>query len=143
MKKVFGYIWFPLIIGGLSFLVFRYILFFGYVPTSSMEPTIAEGQYIFAVRMHGELKPGDIIVFRKENEILIKRITAVGSDTVYVNQTTSQVSVNQRLDDAKTLVVPAHQYFVTGDNQKQSLDSRYWKYPFIKQEDIIAKYCLF
>ena len=140
MKKVFGYIWFPLIIGGLSFLVFRYILFFGYVPTSSMEPTIAEGQYIFAVRMHGELKPGDIIVFRKENEILIKRITAVGSDTVYVNRTTGQISVNQSLEDSEMFVVPVRQYFVTGDNRKQSLDSRYWESPFVECNDIIAKY---
>ena len=140
MKKTFGYIRFPLIIGILSFLIFRYILFFGYVPTSSMEPTIPEGQYIFAVRVHGELKSGDVIVFRKENEVLIKRITAVGGDTVYVNQTTGQVSVNQSLDDAKTLMVPAHQYFVTGDNRKQSLDSRYWDEPFVGREDIIAKY---
>ncbi len=47
-----------------------------------MEPTIPKGRYIVGTRILGELKVGDIIVFVHGGKLLIKRIAAVGGDTV-------------------------------------------------------------
>lgn len=46
-------------------IIFRMIFFIGYVPSSSMEPTLKAGSVILGLRWHGELKNGDIIIFRR------------------------------------------------------------------------------
>ncbi len=38
------------------------------------------------------------------------------------------------------LLVPEGCYYVLGDNAGNSLDSLYWEEPFVKEEDIEAKY---
>ena len=38
------------------------------------------------------------------------------------------------------LLVPDGCYYVLGDNAENSLDSRYWEEPFVKEEEIVAKY---
>ncbi|WP_418461796.1 S26 family signal peptidase [Frisingicoccus sp.] len=37
------------------------------------------------------------------------------------------------------LLVPEGCYYVLGDNAGNSLDSRYWEEPFVKEEEIVAK----
>ncbi len=36
--------------------------------------------------------------------------------------------------------LPKDCYYVLGDNAGNSLDSRYWEEPFVKEEEIVAKY---
>ena len=31
-------------------------------------------------------------------------------------------------------------YYVLGDNAENSLDSRYWEEPFVKEDEIVAKF---
>ena len=106
-------------------ILFRFVLIIGYVPSESMEPTIQKNSYILGVRGIHDIKTGDIIIFYHEESILVKRVAGCPGDTVVIDKT--------------VYTVPDDSYFVLGDNADVSLDSRYWKNPYIRKEDIIAK----
>lgn len=71
------------------------------------------------------METGDIIIFRHDGKLLVKRIVAVGGDTVEKN--------------GISMTVPEGCYYVLGDNADNSYDSRYWENPFVKEEDVVAK----
>lgn len=116
---------FPAIIMLLTFFVLKCVLLIGYVPTASMEPTLEKGSYIIGIRIYGELEVSDIIIFRHDGKLLVKRIAAVEGEQVEHN--------------GVSLTVPDGSYYVLGDNAEHSLDSRYWSDPFVKKEEIVAK----
>jgi len=66
-------------------LLLRFFFIFGYVPTESMEPTLEKGSYILGVRIYGELKTGDIVIFEHDGRLLVKRIAACSGDTILRN----------------------------------------------------------
>lgn len=112
----------------LIFILFRFVFIIGYVPTESMEPTINKESMILGVRVYGELEVGDIVIFEKDGEFMVKRIAAKGGDTITV--------------DDRVYEVPDDCYFMLGDNKNNSFDSRYWENPYITEERIIAKVIL-
>lgn len=124
MKKLFKKMCVPVLVMAIVFVLFRFVLFIGYVPTESMEPTIPKGSYIVGTRIFGELKVGDIIVFRHEGRLLVKRIKAVGGDIV--------------MHKGRELVVPEGCFYVVGDNQEVSDDSKSWEDPFVGKNKVIA-----
>lgn len=74
------------------------------VPTDSMAPTITSGDRILAERIDGaEIKRGDVVVFRQEtwgNSAMVKRVVAVGGDTVACC-TDGKLTVNgKKIDEA-------------------------------------------
>ncbi|MDR3239020.1 MAG: signal peptidase I [Clostridiales bacterium] len=130
----------PLLCGLAVVLLFRLVFFIGYVPSVSMEPTIQKGSYIFGWRIHGELRQGDIIIFRHEGCVLVKRIAAVPGDVVYLCDADHSVTVNEKTETAtRTLTVPDGCYFMLGDNVSDSWDSRYWEEVWIVRSDIVGK----
>lgn len=106
-------------------LLFRFVLFIGYVPTESMEPALKKGSIIVGSRLLGELKVGDIIVFRHEGKLLVKRIAATEGDMVS--------------HCGKLLTVPERCFYVQGDNVENSCDSRYWGNPFVRKDEVTVR----
>lgn len=124
MKKLLKKMCVPGLVMAVVFALFQFVLFIGYVPTESMEPTIHKGSYIVGTRILGELKVGDVIVFRHEGRLLVKRIKAVGGDMV--------------IHKGKKMVVPGGCFYVVGDNREVSSDSRIWEEPFVSLKNVIA-----
>jgi len=130
----------PVLCGLFLFLCMKFVLMIGYVPTASMEPTIAAGSYILGLRIHGELQRGDIVVFRLDGRNLVKRIVAVPGDVVYVDESTFTVRINSVLEGATQIIeVPVGHFYMLGDDPAKSSDSRYWDDPFIHKDDILAR----
>ena len=114
----------PILLCCSVWLLFHTVLLVGVVPSSSMEPTIPEGSIILGNRLVGSLGRGDIIVFRHGGKILVKRIVAVGGDTVSLNDQDGSFAVTQELATAtRILTVPKDSFFVVGDNRQKSFDS--------------------
>ena len=122
----------PILIPVLAFIIIIVLLqsvfLLGYVPTASMEPTIKAGRLILGVRVWEDIQKGDIIVFRHNKEYFVKRVEAVGGDLIERN--------------GENLAVPEGGFYVLGDNDQCSYDSRYWEYPFVMSDDIVAKVIL-
>jgi len=114
----------PLLSFALVLILFRYVIYIGYVPTDSMEPTIMAGDKIFGIRILGELEVGDVIVFEHEGTYMVKRIAAVPGDTLEINE--------------EKIKIPKDCYYVLGDNYLNSFDSRFWDDPFVSKASIIA-----
>ena len=118
----------PMTISLLILILFRFVFLLGYVPTASMEPALKTGGLLLGVRVWGDIQKGDIIVFQHNKEYLVKRVEAVEGDLIESN--------------GENLVVPEGGFYVLGDNGQCSYDSRYWEYPFVMNDDIVAKVIL-
>ena len=116
-----------------------FVLFLGYVPSVSMEPTIPAGSVILGSRIFGELERDDVVIFRHEGKTLVKRIAAGEGDRVYLDDESGSISVNEPLPGAScVLTVPKGCFFVVGDNREASADSRKWLLPFLEEKEILA-----
>ena len=124
LKKTGKWI-FPAIATLLTFIFLKCVFLIGYVPSESMEPTLERGSYIIGCRIYSSLETGDIIIFRHDGKLLVKRIVAGGGDIVEKNGT--------------SMTVPEGCYYVRGDNADSSYDSRYWLDPFVDGADVVAK----
>ena len=106
------------------FVLAKTVFFIGFVPTSSMEPTLKLNSIIIGSRLKNNPTVGDVIVFRKDGQLLVKRIVAEEGDTIEI--------------EGIYYTVPNEKFLVIGDNEEHSFDSRYWDEPFINKTDIVA-----
>ena len=123
MKK-YKWLIIPVFVATMVLVLMKTVFFIGYVPTASMEPTLKKGSLIFGTRIFDDLETGDIIVFTKDRTVMLKRIAATAGETITV--------------DGVSYTVPEDSYFVLGDNEENSIDSRHWVFPYITMEDVIA-----
>lgn len=132
-------------------LVLTYVLRVVGVDGDSMAPTLEHGDRLILTYMKDDFDQGDIVVIDRYNsEPLIKRVVAVGGDTIEIVNT--KVYVNNVLlvepyiegttvsrDMDKPVVVPNGYVFVLGDNRTISKDSRMSEIGLISEKDIVGK----
>jgi signal peptidase I len=136
------------------------------IPSGSMENTLLVGDHLlmsrlgydatlpftrFHMRLWREPHRQQVIIFRAplpgSDEDFIKRLIAVPGDTVEIRN--GVVFVNGRalsepyrngppsaFDNYGRVTVPAHNFFVLGDNRDDSYDSRYWG--FVPEANILG-----
>lgn len=138
------------------FFLWKVIFALVVVSGISMNPTLQSGNLVLARRFGlDDLRRGDIVVFDSTGvgKKLIKRIVAVGGDTVNIDYEAGIVTVNgkalsepyiaapTRLNEGVNLPanVPEGFLFVLGDNRNQSRDSRDPDVGMISQSDVIGK----
>ncbi len=123
------------------------------IPSGSMEPTLMVGDRIIVDKLAvdwGTIHRGDIVVFYSppredcggtRDPILVKRVIGIPGDrlyslanTIYVNgrplreawSHTEPLGPPAIASPTRPVVVPAHRYYMIGDNHSDSCDSRYW-----------------
>ncbi|MBQ8763593.1 MAG: signal peptidase I [Clostridia bacterium] len=138
------------------FLVFAFIFRAIGVDGESMVPTLNDGDWVAISGVTTSIERGDIVVVTQpweRNVPIIKRVIAVGGDTVYIDFDSSKVYVNGTeiyepyiKEPTKTsydvefpLTVEEGKIFVMGDNRNVSLDSRSSKIGLIDEGYVLGK----
>lgn len=116
---------YPIISGAIALFLFKAVFFVGYVPTASMEPAIKKGSLLIGTRLHAEPAVGDVVVFKWEGRLLVKRVYA-----------TEGMVVEHR---GVKIRIPEECLYMVGDNRECSYDSRAWEAPFVHRDRIRAK----
>jgi signal peptidase I len=137
-----------------SLLIRTYVFQTFYIPSGSMEPTLHIGDRIVVSKLSvefGTIHIGDILVFKAPPAVvsqcgddvadLVKRVIGLPGDhltskgnTIYVNGSplkqpwTHYEPIGKAIANSKggPVVVPKNQYFMMGDNEADSCDSRFW-----------------
>ncbi|WP_458861917.1 signal peptidase I [Acidaminobacterium chupaoyuni] len=137
--------------------VFAFVVRLSGVDGESMYPTLYNGdQLLVASAGYTQPKRGDVVVLMADSfmaQPLVKRVIAVGGDTVTVNGESGEITVNGKTlyepyinettafmgDREYPLVVPKNEVFVMGDNRNRSSDSRLSEVGTIPYEKIVGK----
>ncbi len=137
-------------------LLFSLVLRPAAVIGNSMLPNFSGGDRVACVHSFSGYERGDVIIIShatRKDESIIKRVIAVGGDTVDIDFYKGTVSVNgQVLDEPYVntptnlsydmtfpVTVPEGKLFVLGDNRNDSLDSRSTDIGFINENKVLGK----
>jgi signal peptidase I len=109
------------------------------VPSRSMAPTIESGGYILLRTAVGTIERGDVVAFRNPAVpgrshvfrviVLPGERFAILGGVVHVNGKALDepyvAAENRLIQDYGPYQLPAHQYFLMGDNRRDAADSRF------------------
>lgn len=126
------------------------------VDGTSMLPTLLNGERIITTPLYTELEHNDIVVIRRKGDKpLVKRVIALAGETVDINYETHTVTINGEEVDQPFIngemmiptyrtirfpaVVPEGHVFVMGDNRNHSLDSRSEEVGMIDERNVFGK----
>ena len=138
------------------FIIFALVFRVVGVEGDSMNPTLDSGDWLAVSSISSGFKAGDIVIVTQpweRNVPIIKRVIAVGGDTVDINFRTHEVKVNGvvldepyiaepttlRYDVEFPLTVDEGKLFVMGDNRNDSVDSRSSAIGLIDERYVLGK----
>lgn len=157
LKELMGWIFYLLIVVGLTYLIITYVGQRTDVSGSSMETTLTDGDQLIidkiSYRFH-DPERYDIIVFPyryEENTYYIKRIIGLPGETVQI--VNGEVYIdgvllgehygNEVMESAglaaDPIVLGEDEYFVLGDNRNHSQDSRAADVGVLHREELIGR----
>ncbi len=155
---VFFYEWVDSVMGAivLIFLLFTFLFRPVGVDGTSMVPTLHDKDWVAISGFNAAPKRGDIVVVTQPNDVhepLIKRVIALGGETVDINFVKHEIRINGKLIDEPYIAEPTTRFFdvsfpvtvpdgfvfVMGDNRNNSLDSRSTAVGFIDERYILGK----
>ena len=158
MRELLGWLFYRLIIIGLTYLIITYVGQRTRVSGSSMETTLSDGDNLIVDKLSyrfQEPKRFDIVVFPykyEENTYYIKRIIGLPGDTVQVKDGYTYINGELLESDiygaevmieagtaSEPITLGEDEYFVLGDNRNHSLDSRDPSVGILKREDLIGR----
>lgn len=138
----------------LAFLVNTFCFANTRVIGASMSPFLEENDWVITDRLvYFRSAPafGDIVVIRKPDVIdqpIVKRVIGVPLDTVEIRNgrlyrngkpVVHDFASMNKSENMKMIKVPENCYFLMGDNRGVSNDSRRWKKPFVRRDQILGK----
>lgn len=158
MRELLGWLFYILIIIGLTYLIITYVGQRTRVSGSSMETTLSDGDNLIVDKLSyrfQEPKRFDIVVFPykyEENTYYIKRIIGLPGDIVQVKDGYTYINGELLESDiygaevmieagtaSEPITLGEDEYFVLGDNRNHSLDSRDPSVGILKREDLIGR----
>lgn len=128
-------------------VVSKFVFSFAFVHGVSMSPTFSDKQLIFINKIDKNYNYNDIIIFKKQNRKLIKRVIAVPGDIIVIKDNSLYVNNNYYENiniewfyfNQKDYQLKDEEYFVLGDNLLNSIDSRYNEVGLVYKNEIIGK----
>lgn len=142
-------------------IIFAFIMRINIVDGKSMDHTLSNGEYLAVTDLFYKPERGDIVVIHKINAFpyqdpIVKRIIALGGDTVDIDSASGTVYVNgEALEEDYAyfdpeanpiypeydfpITVPDNEVFVLGDNRHHSGDSRQIEIGTVDERCIVGK----
>lgn len=144
-------------------LIFSFVMRICVVKGDSMNPTLIDGERLLVTDAFYEPEYGDVIVFHQTgavyNEPMVKRVIAVGGETVDIDFNTWKVTITDKTGLSRVLSEPYVQFvgypltsnlsyplyvpegyvFVMGDNRFNSADSRLNTIGLVDERRILGK----
>jgi len=139
-------------------LLFTFVIRLIGVDGSSMYPTLEDHNIMLVSNFNYQPERGDVVILRKpgfyNDKPIVKRIIAMGGDTLTIDPLTGDVSVNGTVlqepyiaekiktnnmgDMAYPLTIPDGNIFVMGDNRNGSTDSRWSSLGLVDERYILG-----